>query len=85
MKPESSRHTGPGLCADGRWVPGVRPPSQERATNYALQAGTCEEVIRLLTDSLPPWPEYFGREVELNRQGAGRAQPASVTGTGAGA
>jgi rhodanese-related sulfurtransferase len=36
-----------------------------------LQAKTCEEFIHLLTDSLPPRPEYFGREVELNRQGAG--------------
>jgi rhodanese-related sulfurtransferase len=39
--------------------------------NYALQARTSEEFIHLLTDSLPPRPEYFGRSVELNRQGAG--------------
>ena len=43
---------------------------KERRTNYALQAKTCDEFIHLLTDSLPPRPEYFGREVELNRQGA---------------
>ena len=43
---------------------------KERAGNYALQARSCEEFIHLLTDSLPPRPEYFGREVELNRQGA---------------
>jgi hydroxyacylglutathione hydrolase len=43
---------------------------QERRSNYALQARTCDEFIHLLTDSLPPRPEYFGREVELNRQGA---------------
>ena len=43
---------------------------KERRTNYALQARSCEEFIHLLTDSLPPRPEYFGREVELNRQGA---------------
>src|SRR5438552_7931433 len=43
---------------------------KERRTNYALQAQSCEEFISLLTDGLPPRPEYFGRDVELNRQGA---------------
>ena len=43
---------------------------QQRRTNYALQAHTEEDFIHLLTDSLPPRPEYFGRDVELNRRGA---------------
>jgi hydroxyacylglutathione hydrolase len=43
---------------------------KERRINYALQARSCDEFISLLTDSLPPRPEYFTREVELNRQGA---------------
>jgi hydroxyacylglutathione hydrolase len=43
---------------------------KERRSNYALQARTCEDFVHLLTDSLPPRPEYFGREVELNRSGA---------------
>ena len=43
---------------------------KERRTNYALQAKTCEEFIHLLTEGLPPRPEYFGRDVEINRQGA---------------
>jgi glyoxylase-like metal-dependent hydrolase (beta-lactamase superfamily II)/rhodanese-related sulfurtransferase len=43
---------------------------KERRTNYALQAHSSEEFVHLLTDSLPPRPEYFGRDVELNRQGA---------------
>ncbi len=43
---------------------------KERRCNYALQARTSEEFVHLLTDSLPPRPEYFGRDVELNRQGA---------------
>lgn len=43
---------------------------RERRQNYALQARSCEEFVSLLTDSLPPRPEYFAREVELNRQGA---------------
>ena len=45
---------------------------RERRFNYALQARSEEEFVELLTASLPPRPEYFGREVELNRQGASR-------------
>jgi len=63
-------HGAGSLC--GRQMGSERSSTigKERRTNYALQARTCEEFIRLLTDSLPPRPEYFGREVELNRQGA---------------
>ncbi len=43
---------------------------KERRTNYALQAKSADEFIHLLTDSLPARPEYFARDVELNRQGA---------------
>ncbi len=43
---------------------------KERKFNYALQARTCDEFIHLLTDSLPPRPEYFQRDAELNRMGA---------------
>lgn len=42
----------------------------QRRTNYALLARTPEEFVRLLTDDLPPRPQYFAREVELNRRGA---------------
>jgi len=64
-------HGAGSLC--GRQMGSERSSTigKERATNYALQAGTCDDFIHLLTDSLPPRPEYFGREVELNRQGAG--------------
>ncbi len=63
-------HGAGSLC--GRQMGSERSSTigKERRTNDALQAGTCEEFIHLLTDSLPPRPEYFGREVELNRQGA---------------
>jgi hydroxyacylglutathione hydrolase len=43
---------------------------KERMTNYALQARSSDEFVHLLTDSLPVRPEYFARDVELNRQGA---------------
>ena len=63
-------HGAGSLC--GRQMSSERSSTigKERRFNYALQARTEEEFIHLLTDSLPPRPEYFGRDVELNRQGA---------------
>ena len=43
---------------------------KERRTNYALQARTSDDFVHLLTDSLPARPEYFARDIELNRRGA---------------
>jgi glyoxylase-like metal-dependent hydrolase (beta-lactamase superfamily II)/rhodanese-related sulfurtransferase len=43
---------------------------KQRQSNYALLAPTCEEFVHLLTDNLPARPEYFAREVDLNRRGA---------------
>ena len=63
-------HGAGSLC--GRQMSAERSSAigKERLTNYALQARSCEEFVRLLTDGLPPRPEYFGREVEINRHGA---------------
>jgi len=63
-------HGAGSLC--GRQMGSERSSTigKERRTNYALQARSSEEFVRLLTDGLPPRPEYFGRDVELNRQGA---------------
>jgi glyoxylase-like metal-dependent hydrolase (beta-lactamase superfamily II) len=63
-------HGAGSLC--GRQMGSERSSTigKERRFNYALQARTSDEFIHLLTDSLPPRPEYFGRDVELNRQGA---------------
>ncbi|MEO5926199.1 MAG: rhodanese-like domain-containing protein [Bryobacteraceae bacterium] len=43
---------------------------KQRVSNYALLAKSSDEFVHLLTDDLPPRPEYFAREVELNRKGA---------------
>ena len=43
---------------------------RQRQSNYALLARTGEEFVHLLTDDLPARPEYFAREVDLNRRGA---------------
>lgn len=63
-------HGAGSLC--GRQMSSDRSSTigRERLTNYALQAQTCEDFVHLLTDDLPPRPEYFARDVELNRQGA---------------
>jgi hydroxyacylglutathione hydrolase len=63
-------HGAGSLC--GRQMGSERSSTigKERRMNYALRARSSEEFIHLLTDSLPPRPEYFGRDVELNRQGA---------------
>ena len=63
-------HGAGSLCGRQMGTERSSTIGKERQTNYALQARSCEEFIHLLTDSLPPRPEYFGREVELNRQGA---------------
>jgi rhodanese-related sulfurtransferase len=42
---------------------------KQRQTNYALLARTSEDFVHLLTDNLPGRPEYFAREVDLNRRG----------------
>jgi hydroxyacylglutathione hydrolase len=63
-------HGAGSLC--GRQMGSERSSTigKQRRTNYALLARSEEEFIHLLTDSPPPRPEYFGRDVELNRQGA---------------
>jgi len=63
-------HGAGSLC--GRQMGSERSSTigKERRANYALQARSSDEFIRLLTEGLPPRPEYFGRDVELNRRGA---------------
>ncbi|QNI31360.1 MBL fold metallo-hydrolase [Alloacidobacterium dinghuense] len=63
-------HGAGSLC--GRQMSSERSSTigKERRTNYALQAKSSDEFVSLLTESLPPRPEYFGYDVELNRRGA---------------
>jgi hydroxyacylglutathione hydrolase len=44
---------------------------RERRFNYALQPMARDEFIRMMTEDLPARPEYFQRDVDLNRRGAG--------------
>jgi len=63
-------HGAGSLC--GR---NIRPERQstigkERALNYALQPMGREAFVALITADLPERPDYFGKDVELNRAGA---------------
>ncbi|TAM77607.1 MBL fold metallo-hydrolase [bacterium] len=63
-------HGGGSLC--GRQISAEHSSTigKERLTNYALQAASKQEFIGLLTADLPARPEYFARDVEINRAGA---------------
>ena len=43
---------------------------RERRSNYALRIPSREEFVRLMTEDLPARPEYFQRDVDINRHGA---------------
>jgi hydroxyacylglutathione hydrolase len=43
---------------------------RERRTNYALQPMEREAFVALMTEDLPPRPEYVQRDVDYNRRGA---------------
>jgi hydroxyacylglutathione hydrolase len=43
---------------------------RERQFNYALRPMSREEFVRMMTADLPARPEYFQRDVNLNRHGA---------------
>ena len=42
----------------------------ERLTNYALQIKTRDEFVHQLTSNLPPRPDYFPHDAQINRSGA---------------
>jgi len=43
---------------------------RERQFNYALRFMSRDEFVSLMTEDLPARPEYFQRDVNINRQGA---------------
>ncbi len=64
-------HGAGSLCGRQMRPERVSTIGKERATNYALRAGSKDEFIRLLTSELPERPAYFAKDAELNRTGAG--------------
>jgi rhodanese-related sulfurtransferase len=63
-------HGAGSLCGKQMSSEASSTIGKEKRFNYALQAQSCDEFVHLLTDSLPPRPEYFARDVEANREGA---------------
>ena len=43
---------------------------QQRKFNYALQPMSKAEFVRMMTNDLPPAPDYFPKDAEINRGGA---------------
>ncbi len=77
-------HGAGSLCGRQMGAERFSTIGKERRSNYALQARTSDDFVRLLTDALPPRPAYFSREVELNREGAAALEslpsPAAIRG-----
>ena len=63
-------HGAGSLC--GRQMSNERSSTigEQRVKNYALRAGSRDEFVRMLTESLPERPAYFARDAEINRAGA---------------
>jgi len=55
----------------------------ERRTNYALQPMSKPEFVKLATADLPELPQYFAKDVAINREGApplaGKSLPKALT------
>ncbi|HEX8813239.1 MAG TPA: MBL fold metallo-hydrolase, partial [Terracidiphilus sp.] len=63
-------HGAGSLCGRSMSSESSSTIGKQRLSNYALLARNSEEFIHLLTDNLAAAPEYFAREVDLNRKGA---------------
>ncbi len=63
-------HGAGSLCGRNMSSESSSTLGRQKQTNYALLAPDCETFVHLLTDNLPAAPEYFAREVDLNRKGA---------------
>ena len=63
-------HGAGSLCGRNMSSEASSTIGRQRQTNYALLARSCDEFVHLLTDNLAARPEYFAREVDLNRRGA---------------
>lgn len=63
-------HGAGSLCGRQMSAESSSTIGKQRQSNYALLAPSSEEFVHLLTDNLPARPEYFAREVDLNRRGA---------------
>jgi len=63
-------HGAGSLCGRQLSTERLSTIGKERATNYALQARTEQEFVRLITADQPERPAYFAQDAEINRAGA---------------
>jgi len=63
-------HGAGSLCGRNLGTSRSSTIKTEKLTNYALQIKTREEFIQQLTSNLPPRPEYFPQDAQINRAGA---------------
>jgi hydroxyacylglutathione hydrolase len=63
-------HGAGSLCGKQLSTDSFSTIGREKLTNYAVRAPSREEFIHLLTAEMPPRPEYFVHDVEMNRHGA---------------
>lgn len=63
-------HGAGSLCGKNLSTDRSSTIGRERASNYALRAASREEFVALLTADSRERPEYFSRDVEINRRGA---------------
>jgi hydroxyacylglutathione hydrolase len=64
-------HGAGSLCGKSMRAERSSTIGTERLTNYALQIKSREEFVTQLTSNLPARPEYFVKDAEINRAGAG--------------
>jgi hydroxyacylglutathione hydrolase len=63
-------HGAGSLCGKNMRAEKSSTIGTERLTNYALQIKSREEFVAQLTSNLPARPDYFIKDVEINRTGA---------------
>lgn len=63
-------HGAGSLCGKNLGTSRSSTIRTERLTNYALQIKTREEFVHQLTTNLPPCPQYFPQDAQINRAGA---------------
>ncbi len=63
-------HGAGSLCGRNLGMSRHSTIGSERLSNYALQIKTKAEFIEQLTSNLPPRPQYFPQDAQINRAGA---------------
>jgi len=63
-------HGAGSLCGRNLGTSRSSTMRTEKLTNYALQIESREEFIEQLTSNVPPRPEYFPLDAQINRAGA---------------